>query len=235
MKTYATDTDVTLSVAFVRDGQPVIPEPNTVEFTVYDHTGVPIHTGSVATGAADYGVRILVPAEKNAITTSFSKRTVIVRATSGGMPIEERVVYRLMPFALHSVTPQDVRSYLGLDDSDLPDDDIDIAKAYLELQIEVGRGQFDAALSSGEEPEIRANDAIIYKTVLDLIPSLQNRVAQAETDGGLSFKRNPVRDYNSLATLTRERLSSALSLITIGVEPSYTFMTTTNDADPITG
>ncbi|WP_189348028.1 hypothetical protein, partial [Mesorhizobium sp. M2D.F.Ca.ET.232.01.1.1] len=157
----------------------------------------------------------------NQITTAFSRRVVRITAERGGIPFDAVTMYRLTPQILYTVTPKDVRGFLGVNEGELPDEDVDLAGAYLNLEFSIGRDKLAAALTSGEEAELRANEAVLYSTVLELIPSLANRVAQEETDGALSFKRNARKDFSDLKKSAEDRLSAALAAINPVVDPGY--------------
>lgn len=235
MRTFEAGRDVTVPVNLTYNGQPAVPDSGTAVLSVLTPGGDVLFTESLTTGPTDVVIVVTIPAEHNQITTSFSRRVVRITAERGGIPFDAVTMYRLTPQILYTVTPKDVRGFLGVNEGELPDEDVDLAGAYLNLEFAIGRDKLVAALTSGEEAELRANDAVLYSTVLDLIPSLANRVAQEETDGALSFKRNARKDFSDLKKSAEDRLSAALATINPVVDPGYAILITTTDADPITG
>lgn len=235
MRTFEAGGAVNLSVPLTLNNQPAVPDQGTAVLSVLSPDGTVIYSQNLTTGPTDHVLLVTVPAEHNEISTSFSRRTVRISAERAGIPFEVQTVYRLIPRVLHTVQPADVRNFLGVNTNELPDADIDLAKAMLTIEFEVTRATLSAALTSGEELELKANDAILYRAVLDVIPSLSNRVAQEESDGALTFRRHARKDFADLKQMAEERLSTALSLINPQPDPGYSLMITTTDADPITG
>ena len=235
MLTFEAGKDVTLSVPLTFNDEPAVPDPGTAVLTVQGPDGSTLYTENLTTGPTDHMVITTVDATHNAITTSFSRRAVIVAAYRAGIPFSCRVVYRLIPQIPYTVQPSDVRAFLGVNESELPDADIDLTATLLELEILTSRAIMTAALTSGEAIEIRANQAILYKTILDVIPSLANRAAQEESDGALTFKRHARKDFSELRAAAEARLSDALAVINPTPDPGYPLLITTTDPDPITG
>lgn len=235
MRTFEAGRDVTIPVNLTYNGQPAVPDAGTAVLYVSAPGGETLYTEALTTGPTDVTVLATIPAEHNTITTSFSRRVVRVTAQRGGIPFEAVTMYRLTPQILYTVQPKDVRSFLGVNEGELPDEDVDLSGAYLKLEFDIGRDKLVAALTSGEEAELRANDAILYSTVLEIIPSLANRVAQEETDGALSFKRNSRKDFAELKKAAEDRLSTALAVVNPVIDPGYAILITTTDADVITG
>ncbi|TPJ51675.1 MULTISPECIES: hypothetical protein [unclassified Mesorhizobium] len=235
MRTFEAGGDVTLPVNLTYNGQPAVPDTGTAVLSVTGPDGAVLFTQDLTTGPTDAVLVVTVPAEHNEISTSFSRRVVRVSAQRGGIPFDSVTTYRLVPKILYSVQPKDVRSFLGVNESELPDEDVDLSAALLNLEFQVTRTTLAAALTSGEEAEVRANEAVLYRAVLDIIPSLSNRVAQEETDGALSFKRNARKDFSELKKAAEGRLSAALAIINPVIDPGYAILITTTDADPITG
>lgn len=236
MRSYTAGTDITLRVEFLLAGQPIVPDTGTATYTLYGQDGAAI-TGHIdqALTVTTYYAMVELPSSVNAIATSFEKRTVVVNYEKAGSVYSFRVSYQLVPFLNITVIPRDVRKFLGVNESELPDDDIDLNRAYFAIRSEVGSTVLSTALSSGELAETRANEAVLYWAVLDILPSVQLRIAQQQADGPISFQRVAVRDFSKLETEARARLATALATVTGRATGAYPLMITTNDADPITG
>ncbi|ESY35763.1 hypothetical protein NKK48_01535 [Mesorhizobium sp. C386A] len=234
MRTFEAGRDITLPVSLFYNGQPAVPDAGTAVLSV-SAGGTVIFTEELTTGPTDAVLVVTVPAEHNQISTPFSRRVIRVTAERGGLPFDSMTMYRLVPAILYTVTPADVRAFLGVNESELPDEDVDLSGALLNIEFSITRETMAAALVSGDVAEVRANDAILYTTVLALIPSLANRVAQEETDGALSFRRNARKDFSELQKAAEARLSAAMAVLNPVVDPGYAIFITTNDADPVTG
>lgn len=235
MRTFEAGKDVTLPVSLTYNGQPAVPDIGTAVLSVTAPTGEILYTKDLTTGATDVVVVVTVPAEHNQISTAFSRRIVRISAERGGIPFDSVTMYRLVPTILYTVRPADVRAFLGINEGELPDEDVDLAAAHLNLEFEISRATMSAALVSGDVTEMRANEAILYRAALDIIPSLANRVAQEESDGALTFRRNTRKDFSELKKAAEDRLSAALAAINPTIDPGYAILITTTDADPVTG
>lgn len=235
MLTFEAGAAVTLPVTLINNGQPAVPDPGTAVLSVYAPDGTQLYTEGLTTGPTDHRLFVTIPAEHNTITTAFSRRKVVVTASRGGSPFSASTFYRLMPAMNFTVRPADVRNFLGVNDSELPDEDIDLAQSLLDLEFILGREPLAAALISGEESELRANEAILYHAALTIIPSLMNRVAQQDSDGSLTFRRHSRKDFSDLKRIAEGRLSAAVAVVSPQNDPGFSLLITTQDADPITG
>jgi len=236
MRTFEAGKAVTLTVALTQqNGQPAVPDEGTAVLSVRAPDGTELRTETLTIGPADHLVTVTIEAIHNQITTPFSRRIVAVSGLCGGLPFETKVMYRLLPAILYTVQPEDVRRFIGINEGELPNEDVDLAAAMLALEFEVTRERLSTALVSGTQDELRANEAILYRTVLDIIPSLANRVALEESDGALTFRRHARTDFSELRRTAEARLSAALATINPSIDPGYSILITTADADPITG
>ncbi len=235
MLTFEAGKVATLPVSLIHNGQPAIPDAGTAVLSVFGPTGGLLYTEDLVTGPTDHRVLVTVPAAHNEITTSFSRRILSITAERGGVPFHVSATYRLLPTIEYTVRPADVRGFLGVNESELPDEDVDLAHALLDLEFQTSRAVMSAALTSGEVAELRANEAILYRAAINIIPSLTNRVAQQETDGALSFRRHTRKDFSDLLKVAEGRLSAAMVVINPRNDPGYSYLLTTTDPDPITG
>ncbi|MCV0350195.1 MAG: hypothetical protein K5863_08970 [Nitratireductor sp.] len=235
MMTFEAGRDITLPVQFSVGGRPVIPDQGSAVLHVIAPDGSEIHSEPVQTGPTDHAILVTIAAAHNQLTTSFSRRRVEISATLNGTAFAVDVPYRLIPRVLYSTTPADVRKFLGVNETELPDEDIDLGAALLTLQFQTSREQFDDALVSGEVAELRANEAILYRTALDIIPSLSNRIAQEQSDGSITFRRHARKNFDELKKIAIDRLSAAMDQLAPQNNPGYSLLITTNDPDPITG
>ncbi|BCJ91784.1 hypothetical protein IZ6_25190 [Terrihabitans soli] len=230
---------IAVPVFFTVSGDPKVPDSGTAVYTVYDQAGEPI-TGLIdvplSTGPTTTRTIISISQTYTSISSGrFSKLTVIVRFVHGGMPHTLRIPVRLVPFINYSASPADVRSYCGVNASELPDGDIDIFEAFLTIESIVGQTELAAALAAGTKVEVSANMAILYAAALSVLPSLQLRVAQRQSDGPLTFDRAPIKDFSKLYGETQSLLTEALNLVTGRSEGDNPLLVLTTPVDPITG
>jgi hypothetical protein len=223
--------------------EPVIPDVGSVTYTVLSAIGNPIvglENVPIATDTGTFATKITIPAEYNVILPgkTFDRRTIIVRYTAKGVEDWQRINYRLIPSVPFTVTPATVRAFLGVNKGELPDEDIDLFSAYVYVQEAVSDPSLlTAALSSGDKLELTANDVIAMRAAIDIIPSLQNRVAQAEKNGVMGYDRIKIKDFAGLLADAYGRYYAGLELVgavdeSVGIPT--TLLITTTDTDPIT-
>ena len=234
---------VTLWVDFQAPQGLVIPDVGSVSYALYDGAGFQlIVQEGLAPEAEATGASISIAPIHNILGTdrAFERRIVVVNWTAEGRSFSRRLGYRVVELPLHSVTPEHVRAYLGINEDELRDDEVDLFSAYLTLQTAVGRDRFEAALSAGTMLELRAERAIVLTAASQLFPSLRFRIAQMKGDGTLKFER--LKDPTAFADLVRATGDELLGILPdlTGVAPSnetvpVLVQLTTITADPITG
>lgn len=166
----------------------------------------------------------VIPGQYNNLETGqlFDSRIVEISFYYKGKPYTMRDSYRITNFYYFTASPKDVRDYYGLNEGELPDEDIDLTEVYLQLMQKHG-DTFKQCLESAGVGNLRANRLIILKGVVQVFSSVKLRVNQQESDGSSKFIRylNKI-DWNALldgALAEIEELENNLT----GDEPvSYT-------------
>lgn len=230
--------DATLRVAFELDGQPVVPDVGSVMYTVRGNSGaavsgltdVPVTTQSDTTA-----VVITVAGLNNTLVKRTERRTVVIRFAVGGQLYYLTRRYRVVPWLNHAVEPWAVRSFVGVNRQELGDSEIDLVHAYLEVEAVVGQTTFDTALAAGGLTSDKANLAIKYRAVLDVLPSLQLKVAKAEDNGTMKFQRLDKIDFRSLHLEAAGRLGELLTELSGRDSGSFVLGILSAPVDPITG
>lgn len=238
MSLYFTEgEDVPVRILFKNGGETFIPDANSVYYTVRDNDGQTVvgHTNvAVSTGATTAAVTITVPAIVNQITGKIEQRTVQVKATRGGIPWNTSVAYHLTEWLNFSVRPPQVRKYLGVNEGELPDEDIDLVRAYLQVELDIGEENFAEALSSGTMEAIRANDAIMYQAALQILPGFALRIAQQETNGTLGFQRYSKFDFDRLWAETAALYGDIVADLSLTDRVTPTLVAFSTQIDPFT-
>lgn len=201
-------------VPFFVEGDLVVPDAGSAKMSVYDHEGNKVVEQSINQDHVIINGTFHTIAEGR----EFEKRIIIVSFRAGGKLYTVRNSYQVVPFLPFSVSADDVRAFIGIKSAELPDDEIDLFSAYIKLSNMVGSERLKDRLTSGTVYELRANDAICMVAVLDIIPSLMQRVLLHEADGVLQFRRHVIKDFNALEEAARARLAE--DLIDLGVNPT---------------
>ncbi|MES0134506.1 hypothetical protein NKJ88_06020 [Mesorhizobium sp. M0016] len=241
MNDFLAGTDVTLMVMLTDAGTPLVPDAGSMTYTVRDQEGVAIPGLSgipITTGPTTFRVSVVVPAINNSIAAEkrFEKRVVTFNYLVGGVGKQQSETYRLTAFLNHIVNGGQVRGFIGVQQHELPDEEIDLMVAYLKVEKVVGLVDLGTALASGTTLELAANEMIRMQAVLDVLPSLKQRIAQSETNGIKGFSRPAIRDFAEVEQKAKDRYADALAETTgRTTDATHTLAVLTQDTDPVTG
>jgi hypothetical protein len=233
-------TPSALTIPFLVGNQPVVPDVGSVTYTIRNQAGAAmpgLEDIAYVTTAATYQMVILVPSSAHQIDPSrvFERRSVIVKFTIQGQELQLNRAYRVVPEPIHSVSAQQVRAFIGIEDHELPDADIDLFSAFLTVQKEVGADLLASTLASGTAEEIAANTLISMRAVLDVLPSAKQRMAQSEKNGVKEFSRVDLKELDKLKAEAESRYQEALDLVVVKTEVTPTYFLITTNTDAITG
>lgn len=146
--------------------------------------------GEVETATYPESASFEIPAEINTMESDyFDSRIVEISYFYNGKPQLIRDSYRITDFYYFTASPKDVRDYFGLNEGELPDEDIDLNDVYFQLLKKHGDKFTDALNLEGGVANIRANRLIVLKGVVQVFPSARLRVNQEENDGSSKFLR----------------------------------------------
>lgn len=237
---FLTGTDVSLNIVFEADGQTLVPDTGSVKLNLRDHEGTLLITNQTVTvGPGLTNVAILIAATHNTLTVDqkFARRVAQITFTSGGQTYNIFRTYRVNAWLNHDVTPNTVRSLLGVNSNDLPDSAIDILKAYLQVELQLSNYALDIndKLITGDISAINTNKAIACVAALDCLASLRLGVSQQEDNGALSFSRFSDMDWDALEASIRGQLEDAFEQVVDEEVTSPTLLVFTTRTDPITG
>lgn len=233
-------TPTALTIPFVLGTVPVAPDVGSVSYTVKDQSGSSMvgltDLQYLVTGTV-YQMQILIPSSAHQISTSrrFERRSVVVSFKVGGDEAQITRTYRIVPEPIHTVVPSDVRSYIGIEEHEMPDDEIDLLSAFLLVEKDIGVDVLTPALTSGTTAEIAANTLIRMRAVLDVLPSAKQKMAQSEQNGVKQFSRVDLKELDKLKVEAERRYQEALDELVIPVETAVTYFLTTTNTDAITG
>ena len=233
-------TSAALLINLTVAGLPVAPDVGSVAYSVLDQAGTQL-AGLVdlpiTTSASTYQVPVIVPGSANTIGAGrrFERRKVVVKFQTNGQEVHASRTYRVVPALPHAVTPQSVRAFIGIEAHELPDDDIDIFGAYLAVEEDVTEAALTAALISGTAQEFAANTLVEMRTVMNVLPSAKQRMAQSEKNGVKEFSRVDLKELDKLSVEAERRYNEALDKVVVTTETNVTLFLTTTNTDAITG
>lgn len=225
---------VRLTLSFTVGGLLVDPPTTSIEAALYDHTGQLLHAYQLE--AVDPNLNIAASHQTIASGRDFEKRTLRYGFPSPEGWQDRQLVYHVYPVLNFVTTPDDVRAFIGMSEAELPDQDLDLDEIYFHVADEIGRTELDAALISGTSAERKANEAIKLRAVIEVYPSLMQRLQQMESDGVLQVRKQVVKDLSHVLTAAKTRYAAVLGEIT--PTPTSTpvpLFTVVQSPDPITG
>lgn len=199
-----------------------VPDPGSVTWTLRAPDGTPL-VANQALAVSGSTAGIVVDATHNATTQRIEHRVLEVNFSSSGHPYRMVLVYKLIPWLPTWVQPAEVRSLVGLNVGELPDEEVDIPGAYMDLEDLLGA---DTLAGLFQTSPLDANNAVLYQAALASLSSAELRVAKSSTDGPLNFQRFPNVDWERLRGELRTKLASVLGRLRneTSVAPSVIFI-----------
>jgi hypothetical protein len=233
-------TPTAITIPFIIGTQPVAPDVGSVTYTIKDQLGVPmpgLTDIAYMTTATTYQMQILVPSSAHAIgaARSFERRSVVVNLKVNAEEVQFTRSYRVIPQPIHAVTPAEVRGFIGIEEHELPDTDIDLLAAFLLVEKDIGAAELATALTSGTTAELSANTLVRMRAVLDVLPSAKQRMAQSEKNGVKEFSRVDLKELDKLKKEAEERYQEAYDDIVVTTETTPSLFLVTANTDAITG
>lgn len=188
----------------------------------------------------DNATTMTVPATYQVIGVgrAFDNRVLHIRYDTYTGPKLIRLRYRVVDIPLLTVGAQEVRAYIGLQPEELPDRDVDLVSAYFKIEELIQSDRLRQFLGSGTSQELKANELIMLQAVLDLGPSLLQRVAHTMQDANLRLARHAVKNFEDLLGQTAARFAALLAELqptTAGLSTIPLFTLVPESPDAITG
>ena len=229
-------TDVSLRILFEVSGQPKVPDSGSVTYTLRgDSGGVLLSDQPRSPAAGANYITISIDAANNDIVARYEYRTILTTFEVNGASYTVTNKYRLLPFLNHAATPDDARGFLGIGKDELADADVDLVRAYFDVETKVTQATLEAMLSGTPAQRAAGNDAVLFTAILAVIPSLKLRTAFSQTDGPIGFQRfRNTPDFNQLAAEAQARLSDALDVVLERETAVPTLILKATPTDPIT-
>ncbi len=244
MRNFLANQAVTLDVLFEQGVDTVIPDVASVTYTLYDNNGAQVSGAvdvAVTTTSNTTSVPITIASGKNAKVGLFENRTLVVKYKLNGGDRQQQYQYRLIDFVPMTATPDGARSMLGAARNELPDQDIDLYQAYIEVCADVDSTTVNNALVAAGATNFAANRAIICRALLNIVPGIQFRLVQDSKSNTAQITRFAKVDFAALTAWLTGLYDAALEIIDPTEPDAASFGAgvllgvTTMVPDPITG
>lgn len=215
----------------------VVPDPSTTAvFTVRNRAGATLHTETLVNPVGST-LTFITPSGVNTLTGSNTNE---IRLTSltyvyEGVTFKLDNTYKVTQFLPLTVTPQTVRTLLGLSYEELEDEEVDLITAYYTLANGYGT-TFTTAFTTEGYLGDQANKAVCLQSAINLALSLPQRIAQKTDEEKASFQRASKLDpYKLVNSLKVELAETIETLKTESVIGSAAVFSVSQPTDPFTG
>lgn len=209
-------------------------------YSVTDDEGNPVaglNNVEVTPPAGAVSTLIQIPQVANTLTKPlFEGRTIswfyttVLGAVNGSHSYQ---IQKRVPFPC---TAEGVRTKLGVDANELPDERIDLLMSYIEFNSLFLDG-LDAYTLSGDATALKITNAIEAVAALKILPTLQLSLARRLTNGTNEYERWNKIDWE----LLRADLEQIVYDITVLIDPTQVYQTSAiftlavRTPDPLTG
>lgn len=177
----------------------------------YQITGGASGTVTPALGAVSTLIQISGAQNQLDVGETFGFRDLEWSYTSAAQVVNGNTRWTLEASIPFPATSDGSRAKLGIED--LPDDLLQLAKAYVKFANKVGETALAAFETGSTYAKILIADAIEAQAALDIIPTLQVRVAKTESSGTNNYTRQDV-DWALLAETLRAYVDGGVEVVT---------------------
>lgn len=190
------------------------PPDGNVSWRLLGEAGDEITGGSLPVPSGSVSVTLTIPGINNTILTLgvlTAYRDLEWDYTVDGVVVNGEQRYSIEARVPYGVTPEGVRSKLGVNDHEIPDGEIRLVEAYLSFTSLV-----NPLLLAAATDHIALRNAIEAMAALALVPSLPVRLALKEASGTDSFQRDKL-NLAELYVALQGNIADGL----LAVDPNY--------------
>lgn len=208
-------------------------------YSLYDDDGNPVpplQNVEVTPPEGSVSFLIEIPNIANVLTKPLVEgRRLSWNYTTNLGAVNDSFSYTIQKRVPFPVTAEGVRTKLGVDKTELPDDRIDLLMAYVEYN-DTFVGGIDNYAYAGNSTTLKIMNAIEAIAALKILPSLQLSIAKRLTSG--------TNEYERFAKIDWEMIEASLGQLiydtTVLIDPTQVYQATTIFAlavrtDPYTG
>lgn len=239
MKYVKTDSNHSFYIEFMVDNELVTPDTGTVTATLTKPDGTVLsgYDAVAVTPDGDSYTVFTVGSSANGKTNDYELRHLEIYFEYNSKPHTILVNYNIVDRINIPVTEDEVRAVLGISVDEWPDDNIDIIKAYYDLQEEeqLESIDVDSTLEGGTSIVRNLIEAIKLKAALNIIPVLQIVVVQSQQADNTLFRRFEEVDFEAIRNMLIAEYSHHVSLVAGEDSVTLTYTTTGVGTDAVTG
>lgn len=211
-----------------------------VSYELIGNNGEVLWAGDIQPDDGAISHLLVVPAEHNSCAAPlFESRRLVYHYQTANELVSQSTSYRVERAIPIAATTSGVRKKLGVEPHELEDSEIDLLSAYATLLEKDAGNILPTILTAGDSSTLKVIHALEAQAALDLLPTLQLKIAQRETGGTNEFQRYTKVDWNQIELSLRVHLARFDAL----VDPTYdltggavfTFGKATPSPDALTG
>ena len=197
-----------------RSGQPT----GAISWQLLGNTGNTLVSQSFTPEPGSVSALIVVAGTYNTCSRPlFEARTLVYSYQTPDAVVSDRIAYRVERPIPFPVSPRGVRSKLGIEDHELPNDQIDLVSAYAEFSELFDSDTLVVQETAGDRTTILCIHAIEAMAGLAALPALQLRVAQRENSGTNEFQRYTSVDWERI----ERDLAAHIERAKVALDPAY--------------
>lgn len=203
-------------------------------YSLVNDTGTVLTNGSVTIAAGSVSYLLVVDGAHNTVQNLFEGRTLQWSYSTTNGLVVDRCSYRVGRNIPFPVSTAGVRTKIGLSEVELPDDEIDLLRAYSDVVTKLDLG----SVAAGSRTALLVSEAIEAQAALSTLPSLQLRVANKESSGSNIFQRFASIDWKQLEEYLLSIIEQAAAAITPVIDVTqgaFVFTSFRRGTDAITG
>lgn len=214
--------------------------PELAAYVVRDMDGIIIASTAITIEPDATEAWISVPANSHTLSSGekYRQHRIDVTFETANMIFEQQYAYYVVPDLFISHTPDEVRRILGATAQEVPDDDINFYRSYVDLSGGKYGDDFIAALNSTDlDLVFAAKQLIFWHTLLSLVPVMRMRIYKSiESETSKITRLGTVSSIEPVEKLINARYDEYLALIYTSVAPvAPALFVVSTPVDPVTG
>lgn len=188
-----------IPVPFLIDGEPIVVDPTTSKVVeIYTPAGIVISPSSSTFDQGNSVLNVQIAAGDNTTTTPTTRQVEVEFPSLGYL---FKATYKLTPRISSAISHKDILAFIGVNESEFPEQDADYVSAYWEL--------FNKYPTLYGTNPIAADACVVAQTVLQSLNAVSNRLWTKNTDGSISVSR--ALNIEALEARARAQLGSSLA------------------------
>jgi hypothetical protein len=210
-----------------------------VSWQVHDTAGNLVTSGSFTPASGAVSAIITVPGSANTLGSGvvYGTRDLSWSYTAGSLAQAGELRYSIEARLPFGIQRDGVRTKLGVEAHELPDDQIGMVRAYLAFQERVSSDLLDTFADASAYEQLVIADGIEAAAALALIPTMQVRLASKEANGTNQYQRADI-DWAAVQGFLQGLIDDAVGLVNpaLGADVSIgNILLLTTPDDPFTG